>query len=192
MKKKPNIFLASSSPRRQAMFRFFNIDFTPLKVEFDETFLSSVPESICLEICQKKMIASHDFLGEEAKRSIVVVADTLVFLNEQILGKPKDKDEAFKMLSLLSGKQHSVITAVGYSNYGEIEFFHEKTLVKFVELSSEMIENYLDRNDYHDKAGSYAIQSDHNFFVEKIEGSYTNVVGFPMESFLQKCKGISI
>lgn len=192
MKKKPNIFLASSSPRRQAMFRFFNLDFKPLKVDFDETFLSSAPESICLEICQKKMSASHDLLGEEVKKSIVVVADTLVFLNEKVLGKPKDKDEASKMLQLLSGKQHSVITAVGYSNYGEIEFFHEKTLVKFVELSSEMIENYLDRNDYHDKAGSYAIQSDHNFFVEKIEGSYTNVVGFPMESFLQKCKGISI
>jgi len=187
MKKIPNIYLVSNSPRRKAMFHFFNLSFSTVSIGFDETYTAKVPEDICEEICTKKLATSLIHLGEKKVReSVVVVADTLVFLENEIFGKPKDKDDARRMLQALSGKEHTVISAVGYSVYGEDEVFLEKTSVKFVDLSSEMIENYLEKEDYMDKAGSYAIQSEENFFVQSVSGSYANVVGFPMDKFLEK------
>jgi len=189
MKVTKNIYLASNSPRRKAMFQFFNIPFKTLSVNFDETFKSEDPEEICREICKKKIDQSVKSLSlEQVNSSIIVVADTLVTLNGKIFGKPKDKIDAREMLESLSGKVHSVITAVGISNKSKKEIFLETTQVKFIHLTDEMIELYLNKEEFLDKAGSYAIQSDENFFVESIEGSYLNVVGFPMEQFLAKIK----
>lgn len=189
MVKIPNIYLVSNSPRRRAMFKFFDISFEPLSLEFDESYKSSKPEDVCMEICNKKIDSALCFLGEsKVKSSVVVVADTLVFLENKILGKPKNRDDAFDMLQKLSGREHTVISAVGYSIMGKKKTLLEKTVVKFIDLSSSMIENYLDKEHYMDKAGSYAIQSEENFFVESISGSYLNVVGFPMQQFLGDIK----
>jgi septum formation protein len=189
VKQIPNIYLASNSPRRKSMFEFYNLKFETINIDFDESFTSTNPEGICREICQGKLDTALDKIGKKHyEEAITVVADTLVFFDGKIYGKPNNKDEARRMLSSLSGNEHSVITAVGMCVLGEKEVFIEKTLVKFIDLSPEMIENYLGKEVFSDKAGSYAIQSERNFFVESISGSYTNVVGFPMQSFLEKIK----
>ena len=143
MKKIPNIYLVSNSPRRKAMFKFFNLPFEVVSLKFDESYTAERPEDICQEISEKKLRSALFFLGEnKAKESVVVVADTLVFLGNKIFGKPKNENDARRMLIALSGKEHTVISAVGFSVYGE-KVFIEKTLVRFIDLSSEMIENYL-------------------------------------------------
>lgn len=189
MKKIKNIFLASNSPRRKAIFSFLGIDFNVLKIEVDESFQESDPSKICIEICRKKLSAAKKLLEpKDLEESLVVVADTLVFHENQPLGKPKSRNQAKQMLHLLSGKSHKVITAVGFSKLGSDDFIHDITNVKFIDLTDGMINYYLDQNNFLDKAGAYGIQSEDCFFVESIQGSFSNVVGFPIELFRSKIK----
>ena len=182
-----NIYLASNSPRRKAILSFLGLDFSVLKINSDETFNASEPVDICKEISEKKMIAAKQLLSKrDISESLVVVADTLVFYDEMPLGKPKDKTDAKRMLRLLSGRSHKVITSIGCSLRGEDHYFHDQTHVSFINLSDNMIDFYLDKGTFQDKAGAYGIQSEECFFVESIKGSFSNVVGFPIELFRSK------
>jgi septum formation protein len=189
VKKIKNIFLASNSPRRKAIFSFLGVDFDVLKIDADESFHESDPSKICIEICKKKLSAAKKLLEpRDLEESLVVVADTLVFHESKPLGKPKSRDEAKKMLRLLSGQSHKVITAIGFSELGTDDFLYDITNVRFIELTDGMINYYLDQNNFLDKAGAYGIQSEDCFFVESIQGSFSNVVGFPIELFRSKIK----
>ena len=128
---------------------------------------------------------------ENHKNKIVIGADTIVVLNENIvLGKPKNKDDAYNTLMMLSGKIHNVITGVTIINAHNQYTFSESTSVKFFHLNNDDIMNYIKTSSPYDKAGSYGIQDYSSIFVEKIDGCYNNVIGFPIARFNHICKNI--
>lgn len=172
--------LASASPRRKELLSIYVKDFKIMPADIDET----VPDNIALEdaplyTAKEKAAAVFNKLNED---EIIITADTIVMLNNKIYGKPKDKLDAYNMIKTLSGKTHQVITGVCcYSKDKQINIeFSDVTNVSFTDISDEIIEKYLENAEYIDKAGAYAVQGLASMFVEKIEGSYDNVVGLPM------------
>ncbi|EOR93793.1 Septum formation protein Maf [Arcticibacter svalbardensis MN12-7] len=174
----PTIILASKSPRRQELLEQMDIHFKVVLKDVDESYPEDLkPADVALYIAQKKAEAFDDVLHES---EIVITADTIVTIDGLILGKPKDEQDAFDMLTLLSGRKHEVITAVALLHKHQIHVFHDITYVYFRELSADEILFYIRNYKPFDKAGSYGIQEwiGHNA-IEKIDGSYTNVVGLP-------------
>lgn len=172
--------LASASPRRKELLSIYVKDFKIMPADIDET----VPDNIALEdaplyIAKEKAAAVFNKLNED---EIIITADTIVLLDNKIYGKPKDKLDAYNMIKTLSGRTHQVITGVCcYSKDRQINIeFSDVTNVSFTDISDEIIEKYLENAEYIDKAGAYAVQGLASMFVEKIEGSYDNVVGLPM------------
>lgn len=186
------IVLASSSPRRKEILSRLNVDFEIINPGIDEPkYLDDeLPEKYSEKLSKIKACSVSEKLSE---LSIIIGADTIVVLDKNIvLGKPADRDEAYKTLKMLSGKAHSVITAVTIINKFENQTytFHEKTLVKFLNLRDNEILKYIDTKSPYDKAGSYGIQDYSSIFVEKINGCYDNVLGFPLSKFNYVCKNI--
>lgn len=172
--------LASASPRRKELLSIYVKDFKIMPADIDET----VPENIALKdaplyIAKEKAAAVFNKLNED---EIIITADTIVLLDNKIYGKPKDKLDAYNMIKTLSGRTHQVITGVCcYSKDKQINIeFSDVTNVSFTDIRDEVIEKYLENAEYIDKAGAYAVQGLASMFVEKIEGSYDNVVGLPM------------
>lgn len=172
--------LASASPRRKKLLSIYVKDFKIMPADIDET----VPDNIALEdaplyTAKEKAAAVFNKLNED---EIIITADTIVMLDNKIYGKPKDKLDAYNMIKTLSGKTHQVITGVCcYSKDKQINIeFSDVTNVSFTDISDEILEKYLENAEYIDKAGAYAVQGLASMFVEKIEGSYDNVVGLPM------------
>ncbi|MFQ6609195.1 MAG: Maf family protein [Fidelibacterota bacterium] len=184
--------LASSSPRRKQLFEKIDLDFIVVAPNVDESFdlgVMSPTEYCCYLADQKSKNVSHNYPD-----SMVIGADTIVIIDNKILGKPKNKSEAISMLYDLSGHTHTVMTAVSIrcSGTGFKHTFFETTDVQFKKLSEKEIKYYIDRDAPYDKAGSYGIQDFSGIFVKSIRGCYQNVVGFPIARFcieLQK-KGI--
>lgn len=178
--KNHKFILASASPRRKELLSIYVKDFKIMPADIDET----VPDNIALEdaplyTAKEKAAAVFNKLNED---EIIITADTIVMLDNKIYGKPKDKLDAYNMIKTLSGKTHQVITGVCcYSKDKQINIeFSDVTNVSFTDISDEIIEKYLENAEYIDKAGAYAVQGLASMFVEKIEGSYDNVVGLPM------------
>lgn len=173
-----NVILVSQSPRRVELLKSMGIEFSVRKIKTDESFDSREPGAIVEEIALKKLRSAQKEI--DRNHHLLIAADTLVWADQQILGKPRDKHEAWNMLWTLSGNQHSVFTAVAFS-YGEKEHvFHEETKVYFSDLSEKEIIHYIDNFLPYDKAGSYGIQEwIGRIGVQRIEGSYENVVGLP-------------
>lgn len=175
-----NIILASQSPRRKELLSMLNIDFTVrLGDDFDEVFPDEMAVAdVPLFLSKGK---SHNF-GELANTDLLITSDTIVVLDNKVLGKPVDYNDAFNMLSALSGRSHKVITGVYFrTNFKEIGFC-SVTDVFFKKLSSDEIEFYLNNYKPYDKAGSYGIQEWIGAIgVERIEGSYFNVMGLPVQ-----------
>lgn len=173
----PPIILASKSPRRQELLKLMGIDFTVVLKEVDETFPSGMlPSEIAVYIAEKKAMAFDDAVSNE----IVITADTIVCIDDQILGKPENEDHAFQILSLLSGKKHEVITAVSLLKNHQIKSFYELTEVFFRPVTEDQVRSYISTAEPMDKAGAYGIQDSFGLIaIERINGSYTNVVGLP-------------
>ncbi len=178
--------LASASPRRKELLSIYIKDFKIMPADIEET----VPSNIALEdaplyIAKEKATAVFDKLSED---NIIITADTIVLLENKIYGKPKDRLDAYNMIKTLSGKTHQVITGVCcYSKDRQINIeFSDITNVAFTEISDEIIEKYLENAEYIDKAGAYAVQGLASMFVEKIEGSYDNIVGLPIGRLARK------
>ena len=172
-----NIVLASASPRRQELLGLICEDFDVCVSDVEE----SVPEGIEL-YSQPEYLARLKAL-EVAKKypqSIVIGADTSVFADNMVLGKPKNEEDAFKMLSALSGKKHLVITGCAIVKESIVHSFSVTTEVEFYELNDKQILDYIATKDCMDKAGSYGIQTGGVFFVKGINGDYNNVVGLPV------------
>lgn len=182
-----HLILGSASERRKQFFKDLCFEFQVLVKEIDETFLEELKSfNITNYIAQKKAKA---FEGSLQENEIVVTSDTLVLIEDEVLGKPKTEQEAKNMLKKLSGNVHCVITSVCIkSNYKE-SLFYDITKVYFRDLSEEEIDFYIKNYKPYDKAGSYAIQEwIGHIGIVKIEGSYNNVVGFPTEKFYQELK----
>jgi septum formation protein len=177
IKQFPPIILASKSPRRQELLKLMGFDFQVVLREVDESFPPELsPSEIAVYISEKKAKA-FDLLIEN---EIVITADTIVSLDGKILGKPESEDHAFEILSELSGKKHDVITGVSLLKNHKIFSFYELTEVFFKKISAEQIRYYIETCQPMDKAGAYGIQEWIGLVaVEKINGSYSNVVGLP-------------
>ena len=182
---KINIILASGSPRRQQFFKEMDLHYTIRLKEIEEIYPEHLQaEEITNFLAELKASA---FENELEENDVLVTSDTIVWLNGKALGKPKDYDDAFKMLQQLANQTHEVITSVCLKSIDKTDVFHSVTKVTFANLSDEAIRYYLDNYQPFDKAGSYGIQDWIGLIViSKIEGSYTNVVGLPTEMLFQK------
>lgn len=182
---KINIILASGSPRRQQFFKEMDLHYTIRLKEIEEIYPEHLKaEEITNFLAELKATA---FENELKENDVLVTSDTIVWLNGKALGKPKDYNDAFKMLQQLANQTHEVITSVCLKSIYKTEVFHCVTKVTFANLSDEAIKYYLDNYKPFDKAGSYGIQDWIGLVgISKIEGSYTNVVGLPTEMLFQK------
>ncbi|WP_445711251.1 Maf-like protein [Flavobacterium sp.] len=181
---KYTIILASGSPRRQQFFKEMDVDFTIQLKEIEEIYPKNLKsEEITNYLSELKASAFENL----TKNDLLITSDTIVWHEEKALGKPKDYEDAFKMLSSMSGKTHQVITSVSFKTSEKIETIHEVTKVTFKELTASEINYYLDNYKPFDKAGSYGIQEWIGLIaITKIEGSYSNVVGLPVEKVYTK------
>jgi septum formation protein len=185
------IILASKSPRRKELLKQIGLRFQIDVSEIDERqFKKLAPESLVKKLSQekaKKVAKRHD-------GAIIIAADTLVVLGSEIIGKPKDKKDAIKMLKKLSGKVHTVITGFTVFDPGLKKEVTEmvKSRVKFKKMSDEEIETYVKTKEPLDKAGGYGIQDKGAVFIEKVEGDFFNVVGLPVFSLCKELQKFDI
>lgn len=182
----PQIILASKSPRRQELLKLMDIDFRVVLKEVDESYPDGLtPAEIAVYIASKKAEA----FDEEVNDEIVLTADTIVAIDSLILGKPESREHAIEMLQRLSGKVHEVYTGVCLFYKGQYNKFYDRSEVFFRQLTDEEIISYVDEYEPYDKAGSYGIQQRIGLIgIERINGSYTNVVGLPTEKVYQQLK----
>jgi septum formation protein len=183
----PNLYLASQSPRRRQILESLEIPFKivlPTSEEITPTVVSI--ENGIVENARAKAASVLSALPKN-QSAIVIGADTLVVLKNRVMGKPSNAREVFEMLEELSGATHEVITGLALLStaHGERVAF-AKSSVTFKSLSKDLIQQYANTREPYDKAGSYAVQGLGAIFIEKISGSYTNVMGFPLELFLQE------
>lgn len=176
-----DVILASKSPRRQELLKRIIKDFKVVVSDFDEDSISfnGNPDEFVKELSKGKALA----VGQNTKNhSIIIAADTIVVLNDKVLGKPKSEEQAFEMLTLLSGNTHKVYSGVTIVNTEDNSIFSEviSTEVKFSDLTEAQIESYINSKEPMDKAGAYGIQGLGSVFVEEIRGCYYNVVGLPL------------
>lgn len=176
------LVLASKSPRRSEILKNAGIDFTVRVADADETIPDGTkPEDAVVFLAARKAMAV-----QREKDEVILGADTVVVLDDMILGKPKDKDDAFNMIKSLSGRVHSVFTGVCAIGNGISLTFAEETKVEFYPLSDKEIYDYINTNEPYDKAGAYGIQGLASKFIRGIEGDYFNVVGLPVSSVYKK------
>ncbi len=180
MLKEKKLILASASPRRSELLRAAGIEFTVRVADIDETILDDEsPEEYVLRLSREKARAIAQAAGSECEW--VLGADTTVVVNGEIAGKPIDAEDARRMLQMLSGQWHEVLTGVSLMGGGQILSEVAVTRVKFAELTGAEIDWYVATGEPMDKAGAYGIQGYAARFVESIEGSYSNVVGLPVQ-----------
>lgn len=172
------VVLASASPRRKELLSliFNEYDIRPadcdealpegIKAQEAVEYLSLIKNKATVEICDEN--------------SLVISADTVVAVEGEILGKPQDKEDARRMISLLSGREHQVFTGVTLSLNGNFKTFSEKTDVIFYKLTDKEIEDYISTDEPYDKAGAYGIQGKAGLLVKAVNGDYYNVVGLPV------------
>jgi len=175
------IILASASPRRKLILEEFGYDVIVMPSGYDEKINNLVYSDYKIENCAYKK--ALDVANSFDSNDIVVAADTVVVYGGKILGKPKDREEAIKTLTMLSGKIHFVATAVCVMYKNQVLKKAEKTYITFKRLSRKEIIDYVDNMKPFDKAGSYGIQDDGFNFVRDIRGDLNNVIGFPMKTF---------
>ena len=181
-----NLLLGSKSPRRQDLLKALGLQYTLVDIDVEEIYpIHLQGAEIARYLCELKADAYNNSLL--AEDSILVTADTIVWLDGKYIGKPSGKEEAIEMLKQLSGKQHSVFSGICLKSSERKVVFHAHTLVKFRELSSDEIEYYVNHHKPFDKAGSYGIQDWIGYIgITGIEGCYYNVMGFPVEMFYEK------
>ena len=184
------IILASGSPRRKELLSKLNIDFEIIVTDTDETITETSPDRIVEDLALRKASAIFDTIEEDDV--MVIGADTIVYYDGDILGKPQNEAEAKDMISLLSDRTHQVFTgvAVCIKRKGEksVISFSEKTEVTFYHIDKFDIDEYIKTGSPMDKAGAYGIQDDFAKHVKKIDGDYNNVVGLPLSRLYQEIK----
>lgn len=182
---KYNIILASNSPRRRELLGQLGIEYTVKTINgIDESFPKSLPNTeVAGYIARKKAAAYIETITD---KDLIITADTIVCVEDEILGKPKDAADATTMLQKLSGREHDVVTGVVVATTNRLEAFSVTTRVKFANLSDEIIQHYVEKFKPFDKAGAYGIQEWIGFVgVESISGSFFNVIGLPVQRLFQ-------
>ena len=182
------MILASNSQRRQEILKDAGFNFRVITSNIEETSDKKIITEKILDIAEKKL----EQIAKNNVNEFILAADTVVELDKNIFGKPKDREEAFKFLKLLSGKIHRVITAYVFKNISKNILIREVVIseVKFFDLDDETINWYLDTGEPFDKAGAYGIQGYGRILVEKIDGDYYSIMGFPISNFLKNLRKI--
>ena len=184
-----NVVLASKSPRRRELLSHIIKDFKIISADINEEFSPLLKiNDIAKHIAEKKA----NFYADQVKvNDIYITADTIVILNNEILGKPKDEKDAFNMLKSLSGNSHLVHTGVSIIFNKKIYSFYDETKVTFYSLSNREIKDYINRCQPFDKAGSYGIQDWIGFVgIKKMEGDFFNVMGLPLHKLYRKLNSL--
>ncbi len=173
-----DIHLASSSPRRHEILTAMGLRFTAAGVDVDETQYDGEPVA---DMVVRLAIAKVAAAREDVDPSLPIIgADTAVAIGDQVLGKPGSQDEAVQMLASLSGRTHTVLTAVALDYAGVVRTTTSLTEVRFREISPDEAQSYWQSGEPLDKAGAYAVQGIAGIFVEELSGSYSGVVGLPV------------
>lgn len=182
------MILASNSKRRQEILKDAGFNFKIITSDIEEISDKKIITEKILDIAEKKL----EQIAKDNKNKFILAADTVVELNGMIFGKPKNREEAFKFLKALSGNIHKVITAYVFKNISKNILIKEVVTseVKFLELDDEIINWYLDTGEPFDKAGAYGIQGKGRALVEKINGDYFSIMGFPISNFLENLRKI--
>ena len=182
------MILASNSKRRQEILKDAGFNFKIITSDIEEISDKKIITEKILDIAEKKLKQ----IAKDNKNEFILAADTVVELNGKIFGKPKDMEEAFSFLKTLSGNTHKVITAYVFKNISKNILIKEVVIseVKFLELDNEIINWYLGTAEPFDKAGAYGIQGYGRILVEKINGDYYSIMGFPISNFLENLRKI--
>jgi len=204
MKTDYKIILASGSPRRKQLLEQIGLEFEVWPSRCEEKNENKIPQEVCVALSSQKAIdvasgiktynEAHADIAK-AQDIIVIGSDTIVAVDDNILGKPKDEKDAEYMLEMISGRSHDVYTGVTFvfmssdGRVGEYSFF-ERTSVSVYPLSEKEIKEYIDSAEPFDKAGAYGIQGSFAKYIEKIDGDYYNVVGLPVGRLYHELKSI--
>jgi len=177
-----DVILASASPRRYELLKSIGLQFKVLKSDIDELFTEELSPQ---EITELNANRKGDDIAEKHPNSLVISADTIVVSKDIIMGKPRDEKDAYRMLRQLSGRTHQVYTAFILNLLAENKKYIETvvTNVRFRNLKEEEIWSYINTGEIVDKAGAYAIQGQGALLIDKIDGCFFNVVGFPLSRF---------
>lgn len=200
------IILASASPRRRELLEQIGLTFEVCPAKGEEIITKSAPEEAVQELARAKAREVASMVRQYGVRHgelvtpqdmIVIGADTVVAADGQILEKPGDEEDAFGMLSLLSGRSHAVYTGVALvfldqSGRAGEHVFYEKTIVSMREMSEKEIRRYIATGEPMDKAGAYGIQGKCAIYIDKIDGDYNNVVGLPVAALYRELKKLGI
>lgn len=181
-----NFILASKSPRRKEILENIGLKFTVVTADADETCDETDPEEYVKVLALRKGEAVLEGLrqsGSLTPNTVIIASDTVVALEDEILGKPRDKADAARMLNAFSGKAHRVISGVALLTNEKRGVCAEITRVLFDEIPQAEIAQYIETSEPYDKAGAYAIQGFAALWIRGIEGDYFNVVGFPLKRF---------
>lgn len=182
--KETKILLASKSPRRQELLQGLNLNFEIVSINSDESFPEILKREQITEYISENKAKAYTHLNSN---ELLITADTLVWLDGKIMGKPADKSEAFEMIQSMSGKTHEVFTSVTLKSESKIRTFSDVTEVEFDEISSEEINFYIDNYKPFDKAGAYGIQEWIGYAkIKGIRGCYYNVMGLPLPKLYQE------
>ena len=191
------LILASASPRRKELMAQIGLSFEIITSSSDELITKENPCEIVMELANGKAedVYKKENVMQNRPEAVVIGADTIVVLDDAILGKPRDKAHAIEMISSLQGRSHQVYTGVSfvYTVDGEMKqySFYEKTDVKVFSMSEEEIMGYVSLKDPYDKAGSYGIQGPFAAYIEGINGDYNNVVGLPVARVYHELKRLN-
>ncbi len=186
------LYLASTSPRRRDLLAQTDIKFTALDISIDETQRpNELPNAYVERLAKEKAEAGFNSVQDD-EQAVVLAADTIVVLDDSILGKPQDKTQAQDMLRSLSGRAHVVMTAFAIKTHEQIRVQRVNTTVFFRPITSKEVEWYWHTGEQQDKAGGYGIQSKGGVFVSTISGSYSAVVGLPLAEVLSALNTLDI
>lgn len=184
------MILASTSPRRQQLLREAGLDFRVVAPSFDEGALKQAglpPAELTQRLAQGK---ARSVAAKAHPHEVIVASDTVVVLDGEVLGKPRDAGEARRMLTRLSGREHEVLSAVCLLRDTDERTFCERTAVSFYDLADEEIDAYVASDEPMDKAGAYGIQGAGRLFVRRIEGDFYTVVGLPIARLVRELRAM--
>jgi len=183
------IILASNSPRRKELFKLLNIDYEIITSNIEEVIQDDLPaEEMVMELAFQKAVD----IFKTHKDRIVMGFDTLVYIDNELFGKPKSKSEAIEMLKKLSGKTHFVVTGCALISKQLSKSFYEQTRVSFYEMTEQEIMEYVESGEPMDKAGAYAIQGLGSKFVRSVNGDFFTVMGLPIARIYHELKELKI
>lgn len=195
------IILASKSPRRRELLSQGGYDFEIIPAKKEEIISHTKPGDIVRELSYAKAMEVYDIALEkygynDIEKYLVIGADTIVAAEDCILGKPSDKEDAYRMLNMLQGNTHKVYTGVSIAyreqNENKCHSFYEETEVSFYPMSDDEIRQYISTGSPSDKAGAYGIQDSCALYIKGIRGDYNNVVGLPLGRLYQELKNLNI